>query len=110
MLERPAIGAMRQALCVMDKNEPTNTSAKRCVQAWYNQIINYNFAEPEMTEKNKYFVQLVWRSTSDVGVGKFESASGKTYVVAFFTTVGGGEGEEDDLKSNVLPVTSKLGF
>uniref|UniRef100_A0A7M5UUT0 Uncharacterized protein n=1 Tax=Clytia hemisphaerica TaxID=252671 RepID=A0A7M5UUT0_9CNID len=108
VLERPVIGAMRQAICVMDENEPTNISAKRCVQAWYNQIINYNFVEPEMTEKNKYFVQLVWRSTSDVGVGKFESASGKTYVVAFFTTVGGGEGEEDDLKSNVLPVTNAL--
>ena len=74
------------------------------VRAWYNQIIYYDFQRPEITKYNSYFVQLVWRSTTDVGIGQYLSASGKSYVVAFYTPIGN---SEHDLGFNILPITSK---
>lgn len=85
--------------------KPGPIAAQIAVRAWYNQIIYFDFQKPRISELNSYFVQLVWRSTTDVGVGKYQSASGKTYVVAFYNPVGN---SDDGLTFNVLAMTSKL--
>lgn len=74
------------------------------VRAWYNQIIYYNFQKPEINKFNSYFVQLMWRSTTDVGIGQYLSATGKSYIVAFFTPIGN---SDNSLPFNILPITSK---
>ena len=80
-------------------------AARISVQAWYNQIIYFDFQKPRITGQNSYFIQLVWRSTREVGVGTYESSSGKTNVVAFYSPPGN---TDNGLKFNVLPITSKL--
>lgn len=78
--------------------------AQISVRSWYNQIVNYDFQRPKISNQNRYFVQLVWRGTTDVGVGKFTEpgANGMTYIVAFFNPAGD---TEDGIQYNVLPVT-----
>ena len=80
-------------------------AARISVQAWYNQIIYFDFQKPRITDQNSYFIQLVWRSTKEVGVGVYESSSGKAYVVAFYSPPGN---TDNGLKFNVLPITSKF--
>ena len=80
-------------------------AARISVQAWYNQIIYFDFQKPLITDQNSYFIQLVWRSTKEVGVGAYESSSGKAYVVAFYSPPGN---TDNGLKFNVLPITSKF--
>ena len=80
-------------------------AARISVQAWYNQIIYFDFQKPRITDQNSYFIQLVWRSTKKVGVGAYESSSGKAYVVAFYSPPGN---TDNGLKFNVLPITSKF--
>ena len=83
----------------------TGTSISQIsVRSWYNQIINYDFQRPKINNGNRYFVQLVWRGTTEVGVGKFTAPGTPpmTYVVAFFNPAGD---SEDGIQYNVLPVT-----
>ena len=83
--------------------------AQISVRAWYNQIINYDFQRPKINNQNRYFIQLVWRGTAEVGVGKFTdpASPGMTYVVAFFNPAGD---TEDSIQYNVLPVTGAPRF
>ena len=64
--------------------------AQVSVRSWYNQIINYDFQRPKINGQNRYFVQLVWRGTTEVGIGKVTEpgSNGMTYVVAFFNPAG----------------------
>ena len=94
-----------QTLYISPKAGPS--AAQISVRAWYNQVIYYNFQKPRISDLNSYFVQLVWRKTTDVGVGKYESASGKTYIVAFYSPIGN---TDDGLGYNVLPITGKTRF
>lgn len=82
---------------------PGSISAQISVRAWYNQIIYYDFQKPTVTEQNSYFVQLVWRSTTEVGAGKFQAANGNNYIVAFYNPKGVAN---DALPFNVIGMTS----
>ena len=81
--------------------------AQVSVRSWYNQIMNYDFQRPKINSQNRYFVQLVWRGTTEVGIGKVTEPgpNGMTYIVAFFNPAGD---TEDGIQYNVLPVTGKL--
>ena len=94
-----------QALFVANVTGPA--IAQVSVRSWYNQIMNYDFQKPKINNQNRYFVQLVWRGTTDVGVGKFTEPgpNGMTYIVAFFNPAGD---TEDGIQYNVLPVTGKI--
>ncbi|XP_020894641.1 uncharacterized protein LOC110233667 [Exaiptasia diaphana] len=54
------------------------------VESWYNQIVHYRYYNPESQPQNNYFTQLVWKDTTDIGIGKATSGSQKTYIVAYF--------------------------
>ena len=71
------------------------------VRSWYNQIRFYDFHGAEGSVKSAYFTQLVWLDSTTVGLGKAESASGKTYVVALFDP----PGNIGSFLHHVLPVT-----
>lgn len=101
LLTKPKI-KYGQTLYVTRKSGVIN--AQICVRAWYNQIIFYDFQDPGVTEMNSYFVQLIWRSTTEVGVGKFKAPNGNNYIVAFYNPRGGAD---DTLPYNVIGMTSK---
>ena len=102
LLTKPKVH-LGQTLYISSKPGPI--AAQISARAWYNQIIFYDFQTPRITDMNSYFVQMIWRSATDVGVGKYQSASGKTYVVAFYNPLGN---TDDGLNFNVLPITSKF--
>ncbi|EDO39392.1 predicted protein [Nematostella vectensis] len=76
------------------------------VRSWYNQIRFYNYNNPVRKAKTSFFMQLIWMNSQEVGVGKASSASGKTYIVAYFDP----PSNTGDIASNVLPVTGELGI
>ena len=85
----------------------TANAAQISVRTWYNQILAYDFQKPKINNQNHFFVQLVWRASTDVGVGVFTTTAvpKKTYVVAFFNPAGD---TEDGIQYNVLPVTGEF--
>ena len=72
-----------QPLC----NNASQSSCFRCsqiVEAWYNESYNYNFTEGVPIDPNKQylrFTQLVWRTSTDLGVG-VASGGNFHYIVA----------------------------
>lgn len=43
--------------------------ANSCVDAWYREIALYNFTSPVIDNYNGHFTQLVWNSSTQIGVG-----------------------------------------
>lgn len=72
-----------QAIC----SNSSETSCVRCsqvVSTWYNEISNYNFdtgSPIDPSEEWLHFTQVVWRSSTELGVG-VASGGGYHYVVA----------------------------
>jgi hypothetical protein len=40
-----------------------------CVKAWYDEVKNYNFKKPGFTMDTGHFTQLVWKSSTRLGLG-----------------------------------------
>ncbi|MEA5619190.1 CAP family protein [Cronbergia sp. UHCC 0137] len=95
-------------LYIWMSSSPTNTNtitseADKAVNAWYNEIKDYNFQSPGFSSKTGHFTQVVWKSTSKLGCG---IASGKynnmyaRFVVCQYTTPGN---FTNAFPQNVLP-------
>ncbi|XP_032229791.2 uncharacterized protein LOC5505573 isoform X2 [Nematostella vectensis] len=74
--------------------------ARKAVELWYNEVRSYSFAYPQLTPKDRHFVQMIWRKTRAVGMAHARSPSGEyTFVVALY----GGPGiDRRTLRANVL--------
>ena len=76
-----------------------------CTKAWYNEARNtgYNYANPNFSTDNSHFTQLVWRSTTRIGLGlsmiKFNDQFNAFYCVAQYGSAGN---VLNGLKENVL--------
>ncbi|KAM9393752.1 Golgi-associated plant pathogenesis-related protein 1 [Pholidichthys leucotaenia] len=44
-------------------------TGKEAVDSWYNEIKDYNFRMPGFRPNTGHFTQVVWKSTSELGVG-----------------------------------------
>lgn len=51
------------------------------VDAWYNEIKDYNFDDPSYSESTGHFTQLVWKSSTTVGCGYKNCGNGYGYYV-----------------------------
>ncbi|XP_049782642.1 uncharacterized protein LOC126184309 [Schistocerca cancellata] len=88
---------------------PTTTlqadvTGQEVVTYWYSAVRQYNYLkEPDILHANVnagHFTQLVWASTTHVGLGKARSRSGKVLVVAHYRPVGNVSGL---FQQNVFP-------
>ena len=65
-----------------------------CTKAWYNEVINpgYNYANPNNSPANSHFTQLVWKSSTRIGLGlsmsKFNDQFNAFFCVAQYTSAG----------------------
>ncbi|XP_035228332.1 Golgi-associated plant pathogenesis-related protein 1-like [Stegodyphus dumicola] len=77
-------------------------TAQQVTKYWYEEIKTYNFFQnPNLLHvKAGHFTQMVWRSSTDFGVGKARSRCGKVIVVANYKPAGNVIGEFQD---NVFP-------
>ncbi len=65
-----------------------NPSAASVVQAWYNEIKQYNFARPGFSGATGHFTQVVWKGSTELGCGKARSRRGGLYVVCNYSPPG----------------------
>ncbi|XP_022780748.1 uncharacterized protein LOC111321985 isoform X2 [Stylophora pistillata] len=81
--------------------------AKACAVKWYSAIRFFDWADPKLTVKTSPFTQLVWQSTTSIGVGiakakdnvKRVDVPGKYFIAVFLSPAQ----SDDKVKENVLP-------
>ena len=73
----------------------TNTPMSNASKSWYDEIEVYRYRKcggPNFSETGHY-TQMVWHSTTAVGIGVAVSSKGETYVVARYNPTGNWQGE-----------------
>ena len=92
--------AERKVLALSDLNELPGESisqlwhhysnaGEKATENWYEEVKNYNFEAPRITDKTRHFTQMVWKATKEVGVGISKSLGGEyTFVVALYKPAG----------------------
>ena len=85
--------------------------ATSCVSSWYNEISAYNYNNPGFSEATGHFTQLIWYSSTDLGMGlswgkAFTGSGNGFYCVAHYLPYGN-DGRVV-WTSNVLPLASVL--
>ena len=81
-----------------------NISGGVATDLWYDEIKNYSFREPELSNKTGHFTQVVWASTRFVGAAKITTSDGRCIVIARYFPPGN---IHEDLKKNVKPTKSQ---
>jgi len=61
--------------------------AQRSVDRWYSEIKDYNFGNPGFSQGTGHFTQVVWKGSTEIGVGVGQKGS-KVVVVANYSPPG----------------------
>lgn len=80
--------------------EGQNISGGIATDLWYDEVCNYNYREPQLTNKTGHFTQVVWASSRFVGAAKINTHDGRCIVIARYFPPGN---YHEDLKKNVKP-------
>ncbi|KAK4872975.1 hypothetical protein RN001_015004 [Aquatica leii] len=62
--------------------------ARDVVKTWYDEVKDYVFGAETIKYNTLHFTQLVWKSTTELGVGMAKNSKGQTYVVANYSPRG----------------------
>lgn len=76
-----------------------DATAKEAVKNWYDEGVNYKYGQEKGNEKCIHFTQVVWKSTTQVGMGRSHNEKGEAFVVAYYKPKGNIPGK---YKENVL--------
>ncbi|KAJ8388814.1 hypothetical protein AAFF_G00130470 [Aldrovandia affinis] len=79
---------------------PKNLTGKEAVDNWYSEIKDYNFSSPGFASNTGHFTQVVWKDTTEVGVGL--ATDGQTVYVVGQYNPAGNMSNEGYFKNNVL--------
>jgi uncharacterized protein YkwD len=84
-----------------------------CVQSWYDEINDYNFEAPSFSGPTGHFTQMVWKSSTGIGLGMGQGISGNWnafYCVAQYSPAGNVITSDNSFfRENVLPITDSSG-
>lgn len=79
---------------------PANNLAEAAVKSWYDEVSDYNYANPGFSAKTGHFTQVVWKNSTQLGCG---AAQGKAnlggteynafYVVCHYAPAGNVQGQ-----------------
>lgn len=74
-------------------------NGRKPVQAWYDEIKDYNFSNGTFNSNTGHFTQVVWKGSEKIGVGICEM-NNQCFIVANYDPPGNFQGEYG---KNVLP-------
>ena len=98
-LEHGNHSGMGQNLGYMYGKEMTGQAVS---DMWYDEVRQYNFSNGQFSPTTGHFTQLVWCSTTEMGIAKATASDGSVYAVANYVPAGNVVGQFD---KNVLPST-----
>jgi glioma pathogenesis-related protein 2 len=78
------------------------------VTSWYNEVKKYNYNNPVFQKETGHFTQVVWKSSTKLGMGLAAGKHGRSnahYCVAEYRPYGNYAGE---FRENVLPPRSEI--
>ncbi|KAF9141083.1 hypothetical protein BGX30_005513 [Mortierella sp. GBA39] len=78
------------------------------VQAWYDEIKCYNFANPGFTRVTGHFTQIVWKSSKTLGCAKRTCPKWNVYICEYDPPGKIVTRDNSYFKNNVLPLGTKL--
>ncbi|CAF1460880.1 unnamed protein product [Adineta steineri] len=74
--------------------EDNSDQGRTATQSWYDEINDYDYNEPGFSMQTGHFTQVVWKSTSKLGMGiAFGDGDGKVIVVGRYSPAGNMEGD-----------------
>ncbi|KAG7270410.1 hypothetical protein CRUP_009131 [Coryphaenoides rupestris] len=76
-------------------------TGKEAVDSWYGEIKDYDFSSPGFSGSTGHFTQVVWKASTEVGVGVATDGN-KVYVVGQYTPAGN-ISNPGYFQENVLP-------
>jgi len=77
------------------------TLIKKSIDLWYNEIVNYDFNNPEYSNKTGHFTCLVWKSSTKFAMGiTIDTSSNEAYITMNTSPPGNVIGS---FETNVLP-------
>lgn len=71
----------------MSTGSSAQEQAQRSVDSWYSEIKYYNFGNPGFSQGTGHFTQVVWKGSTEIGVGVGQKGS-KVVVVANYSPPG----------------------
>ncbi|XP_033877142.3 uncharacterized protein LOC117412703 isoform X1 [Acipenser ruthenus] len=78
-----------------------NIAGSKAVDSWYSEIKDYSFSNPGFGSNTGHFTQVVWKSSTELGVGK--ATDGNTVYVVGHYSPAGNITNPGYFQSNVLP-------
>ncbi|XP_054466062.1 Golgi-associated plant pathogenesis-related protein 1-like [Anoplopoma fimbria] len=82
------------------KSSSAQLTGKEAVECWYSEIEDYDWSSPGSNKKTGHFTQVVWKNSTELGVGMATDGR-KKYVVGQYRPSGNMRG---DFEKNVLPL------
>jgi hypothetical protein len=74
----------------------------RSVSLWYDEVDFYDFNTPRFSPSTGHFTQLVWKATTEIGIGISYSESNNNILVCMQYYVRGNENSVAEFQKNVL--------
>ncbi|XP_016844669.1 uncharacterized protein LOC100119359 isoform X1 [Nasonia vitripennis] len=86
--------------CMWSSNPKTVVGGEEPVNEWYAEESQHQYGKEPTTLKTGHFTQVVWRDSTELGVGMARNRNGEVYVVANYNPPGNFLGS---FAENVLP-------
>ncbi|EFX70384.1 hypothetical protein DAPPUDRAFT_61402 [Daphnia pulex] len=83
---------------------PSLTDGQTPVDNWYNEIQNYDFGNPGFSSATGHFTQVVWKASTELGVGLAEGTDGWVYFCCNYSPAGN---LMSDYEDNVFPLAEE---
>ncbi|XP_038046108.1 Golgi-associated plant pathogenesis-related protein 1-like [Patiria miniata] len=78
-------------------------SGEGLVDLWEKETEYYDFDNPRWQKGTERFTQMVWKSTTEIGIAKAKMLNAERYVVVINYRPPGNTNRPNDFKKNVLP-------
>ncbi|XP_043467918.1 uncharacterized protein LOC122502092 isoform X1 [Leptopilina heterotoma] len=92
--------------CMWSSNPKTIVGGEEPVNEWYAEETQHQYSKEPTTLKTGHFSQVVWRDSTELGVGMARNRNGEVYVVCNYNPAGNFLGS---FTENVLPPAGSCG-